>query len=59
MNSETAEHFAATVNQLRGQATMLFIAHGLPKTLKVDEMVRLGTRVAAPAAAIPIGEAVG
>ncbi len=38
---------------------MLFIAHGLPKNLKVDEIVHRGTRVAAPAAAIPIGEAVG
>ena len=42
LDRDTAEHFAQTVNQLRGQATMLFIAHGLPKTLKVDEIVHLG-----------------
>jgi subfamily B ATP-binding cassette protein HlyB/CyaB len=42
LDSATAEHFAATVNQLKGKVTILFITHQLPGTLKVDEVVRLG-----------------
>ncbi len=38
----TAESFARTVNQLKGQATMIFIAHQLPRGLQVDGVVRLG-----------------
>ena len=38
----TAEHFCATVNQLKGKVTMLFITHILPKSLQVDEIVQLG-----------------
>lgn len=34
----TAEAFAATVNQLRGHVTLVFIAHALPRTLQVDEV---------------------
>jgi hypothetical protein len=34
-----------TVNQLKGKVTILFITHQLPGTLKVDEVVRLGTPV--------------
>lgn len=41
LDSATAEHFAATVNQLKGKATMLFITHQLPASLKVDDVVRL------------------
>ncbi|PPK72056.1 ATP-binding cassette, subfamily B, HlyB/CyaB [Methylobacter tundripaludum] len=41
LDSATAEHFAATVNQLKGKVTMLFITHQLPASLKVDEVVRL------------------
>jgi len=41
LDSATAEHFAATVNQLKGKVTMLFITHQLPESLKVDEVVRL------------------
>lgn len=44
----TAEHFCATVNQLRGRATMLFIAHALPKNLQVDEIVQIEAMRAAP-----------
>ena len=40
----TAEQFARTVNQLRGTATLLFIAHQLPKGLEVDGAVRLGAQ---------------
>jgi len=42
LDAATAEHFAATVNQLKGKVTMLFITHQLPGSLKVDEVVRLG-----------------
>ena len=42
LDSATAEHFAATINQLRGKVTMLFISHALPKGLQVDEVVRIG-----------------
>lgn len=41
LDAHTAEHFAATVNQLRGSVTMLFITHALPKGLKVDQVVRI------------------
>jgi hypothetical protein len=39
---ETSEHFARTVNQLKGSSTILFIAHQLPRGLSVDAIVRLG-----------------
>jgi len=42
LDPQTAEHFAATVNQLRGKISMLFITHALPKSLRVDEVVRIG-----------------
>ncbi len=42
LDPATAEHFAATVNRLKGQVTVLFITHQLPKGLKVDEVVGLG-----------------
>jgi len=49
LDQETAEHFARTVNQLKGRVTMLFIAHQLPRALQVDEVIRLGAPPAAPA----------
>jgi ATP-binding cassette, subfamily B, bacterial HlyB/CyaB len=45
----TAEHFCATVNQLKGGVTMLFITHALPKNLQVDEIVQIGATHLAPA----------
>jgi subfamily B ATP-binding cassette protein HlyB/CyaB len=42
LDTETADYFAATVNQLKGTVTMLFIAHALPRALEVDEIVRIG-----------------
>lgn len=42
LDSATAEHFAATINQLKGRVTMLFITHALPKSLHVDEVARIG-----------------
>lgn len=34
----TAEAFAATVNQLKGQITLIFVTHALPRSLQVDEV---------------------
>jgi len=42
LDQQTAEHFAQTVNQLKGRVTMVFIAHALPKGLQVDEVVQFG-----------------
>jgi subfamily B ATP-binding cassette protein HlyB/CyaB len=42
----TAERFAATVNRLKGMATILFIAHQLPKGLFVDEVCTLAAEKA-------------
>jgi subfamily B ATP-binding cassette protein HlyB/CyaB len=42
LDAVTAEQFARTINQLRGRVTMLFIAHQLPRALKVDQVVDLG-----------------
>jgi len=47
LDSSTAEHFAATINQLKGKVTMLFITHALPKNLLVDEVVRIGRALSA------------
>jgi subfamily B ATP-binding cassette protein HlyB/CyaB len=43
LDQQTAERFAQTVNKLKGVATVLFIAHQLPKGLAVDEVSSLGT----------------
>jgi subfamily B ATP-binding cassette protein HlyB/CyaB len=45
LDQQTADLFAQTVNQLKGVATTLFIAHQVTK-LHVDEVVRLGERTA-------------
>jgi len=37
--------FAATINQLKGKVSMLFITHAMPKNLLVDEVVRIGQGV--------------
>jgi subfamily B ATP-binding cassette protein HlyB/CyaB len=42
LDPQTAAHFARTINKLKGKATMLFIAHQLPRGLQVDEVVTLG-----------------
>jgi subfamily B ATP-binding cassette protein HlyB/CyaB len=57
LDRETAELFARTVNQLKGRVTMLFIAHELPRGLRVDEVVRLGRPQSAPTA--PAAERAG
>lgn len=47
LDAQTAEHFAGTINQLKGKVTMLFITHALPKALMVDEVVRIGAAATA------------
>ena len=42
LDQQTSEHFAQTVNKLKGKVTILFITHQLPKGLNVDEAVVLG-----------------
>ncbi|MFZ3086875.1 MAG: peptidase domain-containing ABC transporter [Methylotenera sp.] len=42
LDQPTAEHFAKTVNKLKGKVTMLFITHQVPKGLQVDEAIVLG-----------------
>ena len=41
LDAETAEHFAKTINALRGKVSMLFITHQQPKGLVVDAVVEL------------------
>lgn len=41
LDAETAEHFAKTINALKGKVTMVFITHALPKSLRVDEVIHL------------------
>lgn len=45
LDVQTSEHFAKTINALKGKVTMLFIAHQLPKALKVDEVVQIGEKI--------------
>ena len=64
LDSETAEHFAQTVNQLKGQVTIIFIAHALPRGLHVEQTIRMpatdggagsdGAREAGPTQAAPV-----
>jgi len=42
LDSKTAEHFAATINQLKGTVSILFITHAVPKNLQVDDVARIG-----------------
>ena len=45
LDPQTAEAFARTVNTLKGKVTMLFIAHALPKSLQVDQTIRIGEKL--------------
>ena len=42
VREQTAEHFAQTINRLKGKVTMIFITHQVPKGLQVDEVVNMG-----------------
>ncbi|MBK8892711.1 MAG: peptidase domain-containing ABC transporter [Propionivibrio sp.] len=43
LDQQTAEHFAKTINKLKGQVTMLFITHQIPRGLQVDEVFSFGS----------------
>ncbi len=45
LDAPTAEAFGRTVNALKGKVTMLFIAHALPKSLQVDQVIRIGEKL--------------
>jgi ATP-binding cassette, subfamily B, bacterial HlyB/CyaB len=59
LDAETAEHFARTINALKGKVTMLFITHAVPRSLRIDEIIQVGKQGArqlhavAPAATPP------
>jgi len=55
----TAEHFCATINQLKGKVTMLFITHSLPKNLQVDEIVHIGASRPSPESTLNSLEVMG
>ena len=44
LDQHTAEHFAKTINRLKGKATILFITHHVPRGLQVDEVYHLRGR---------------
>jgi subfamily B ATP-binding cassette protein HlyB/CyaB len=56
LDQTTAERFAQTVNKLKGMATMLFIAHQLPKGLAVDEVFTLSAEKATQMRVIDEGQ---
>jgi subfamily B ATP-binding cassette protein HlyB/CyaB len=43
----TAEQLGRTISALKGRATILFIAHVLPRSLHFDQIVRIGEKLAA------------
>ena len=43
LDQQTAEHFAKTINRLKGKVTMLFITHQIPRGLQVDEVFSFGS----------------
>lgn len=45
VDGPTAEQLGRTINALKGRATILFIAHVLPKTLQADQIVRIGEKL--------------
>lgn len=45
LDPATAEQIGRTINALKGRVTILFIAHALPRSLQVDEIVKLGEKL--------------
>ncbi|MEW5891495.1 MAG: hypothetical protein AB1768_21235, partial [Pseudomonadota bacterium] len=54
LDQPTAERFARTVNKLKGAATILFIAHQVPRGLEADQRIVLRPEQAS--APTPMGE---
>jgi subfamily B ATP-binding cassette protein HlyB/CyaB len=46
LDAATAESLARTINQLKGKATILFIAHAMPRGLEVDHALHFGPKPA-------------
>jgi subfamily B ATP-binding cassette protein HlyB/CyaB len=44
LDAAAADGVARTINQLKGAATVVFIAHQVPRALEVDEVLRFGER---------------
>ncbi len=42
LDTSTGEQLARTINSLKGKATVVFIAHQIPRGLMIDEVVQLG-----------------
>ena len=59
LDAPTAEHFCATINQLKGKVTMLFITHVLPRNLHIDEIVQIGVIRSPPETTVGAPESVG
>ena len=53
VDQATAEQLCRTINALKGRATILFIAHILPRSLQVDHVIRIGEKLSV----IPGGDA--
>lgn len=58
LDPQTAEQVGRTINALKGKATILFIAHVLPRTLQPDQVVRIGEKLTVVPAARTAGDAV-
>lgn len=43
LDQMTAEHFAKTINRLKGKVAMIFITHQIPRGLAVDEVFSFGS----------------
>ena len=43
LDQQTAEHFAKTINKLKGKVTMIFVTHQIPRGLQVDEVFSFGS----------------
>src|SRR5688572_7193423 len=45
LDPPTAEQVGRTISGLKGRVSILFIAHALPRTLQVDQVVRIGEKL--------------
>jgi ABC-type nitrate/sulfonate/bicarbonate transport system ATPase subunit len=57
LDQQTADRFAVTVNKLKGVATILFIAHQVPRGLAVDEVMAIGNDKATQVSVVEEGRA--
>ncbi|MBL8396580.1 MAG: peptidase domain-containing ABC transporter [Candidatus Accumulibacter sp.] len=56
LDPQTAEQFARTINNLKGQVTMIFITHQIPRGLQVDEVFSFGPQRPHAAKVVELGE---